>query len=177
MLLLALMLVRMALRPISKTRSLCRLFPGFRAVPLVHIASPSPSMRIALRRNLVPAELVGSGRMSGRRPVVKGLVEALRTLRVRSCLRPVVAGNECPAGPDAGPHGSSPNQQNALVMAPCLFPGLPSCSVGSHRFAVALDGIALRRNLVPAELALVQAACLDGLPWSRVWLRLCESIG
>src|SRR5271165_1490353 len=26
--------------------------------------------------------------MSGRRPVVKGLVEALRTLRVRSCLRP-----------------------------------------------------------------------------------------
>jgi hypothetical protein len=49
---LALMLVRMALRPISKTRSLWRLpfFPGFRAVPLVHIASPSPSMRIALRR-------------------------------------------------------------------------------------------------------------------------------
>src|SRR5208337_1519368 len=35
---------------------------GFRAVPLVHIASPSPSMRIALRRNLVPAEPVGSGR-------------------------------------------------------------------------------------------------------------------
>src|SRR5271165_6854237 len=29
----------------------------------------------------------------------------------------VSAGNECPAGPDAGPHGSSPNQQNALVMA------------------------------------------------------------
>jgi hypothetical protein len=49
---LALMLVRMALRPISKTRSLWRLpfSPGFRAVPLVHIASPSPSMRIALRR-------------------------------------------------------------------------------------------------------------------------------
>ena len=61
---LALMLVRMALRPISKTRSLWRLpfSPGLRAVPLVHIASPSPSMRIALRRNLVPAELVGSGR-------------------------------------------------------------------------------------------------------------------
>jgi len=80
----------------------------------------------------------GNG-MSGRRPVVKGLVEALRTLRVRSCLRPVGAGNECPAGPDAGPHGSSPNQQNALVMAPALFLGLPSRSVGSHRFAVALD--------------------------------------
>src|SRR5208283_1876789 len=77
--------------------------------------------------------------MSGRRPVVKGLVEALRTLRVRSCLRPVGAGNECPAGPDVGPHGSSPNQQNALVMAPALFLGLPSRSVGSHRFAVALD--------------------------------------
>src|SRR5580704_4261028 len=47
---LALMLVRMALRPISKTRTLWRLpfSPGFRAVPLVHIASPSPSMRIAL---------------------------------------------------------------------------------------------------------------------------------
>jgi len=61
---LALMLVRMALRPISKTRSLWRLpfSPGFRAVLLVHIASPSPSLRIALRRNLVPAELVGSGR-------------------------------------------------------------------------------------------------------------------
>ena len=61
---LALMLVRMALRPISKARSLWRLpfSSGFRAVPLVHIASPSPSMRIALRRNLVPAELVGSGR-------------------------------------------------------------------------------------------------------------------
>jgi hypothetical protein len=41
---LALMLVRMALRPISKTRSLWRLpfSSGFRAVPLVHIASPSP---------------------------------------------------------------------------------------------------------------------------------------
>src|SRR5208282_3386043 len=66
---LALMLVRMALRPVSKTRSLWRLpfSSGFRAVPLVHIASPSPSMRIALRRNLVPAELVGSGRD---RPVV-----------------------------------------------------------------------------------------------------------
>src|SRR5271165_1739218 len=38
------------------------LSPGFRAVPLVHIASPSPSMRIALRRNLVPAEPVRSGR-------------------------------------------------------------------------------------------------------------------
>ena len=59
---------------------------------------------------------LGKG-MSGRRPEVKGLVEALRTLRVRSCLRPVGAGNECPAGPDAGPHGSSPNQQNSLVMA------------------------------------------------------------
>jgi hypothetical protein len=59
-------------------------------------------------------------RMSGRRPFVKGLVEALRTYRVRSCLRPVGAGNECPAGPDAGPHGSSPNQQNALVMAPAF---------------------------------------------------------
>jgi hypothetical protein len=77
--------------------------------------------------------------MSGRRPVVKGLVEALRTLRVRSCLRPVSAGHECPAGPDVGPHGSSPNQQNALFMAPALFLGLPSRSVGSHRFAVALD--------------------------------------
>jgi hypothetical protein len=77
--------------------------------------------------------------MSGRRPVVKGLVVALGTLRVRSCLRPVGAGNESPAGPDAGPHGSSPNQQNALFMAPALFPGLPSRSVGSHRFAVALD--------------------------------------
>ena len=69
----------------------------------------------------------------------QGLVEALRTLRVRSCLRPVGAGNECPAGPDVGPHGSSPCQQNALVMAPALFLGLPSRSVGSHRFAVALD--------------------------------------
>src|SRR5271166_1577540 len=29
-------------------------------------------------------------------------------------------GNECPAGPDVGPHGSSPNQQNALVMAPAF---------------------------------------------------------
>src|SRR5580704_16279021 len=67
--LLALMLVRMALRPISKTRSLWRLpfSSGFRAVPLVHIASPSPSMRIALRRNLVLAEPVRSGRD---RPVV-----------------------------------------------------------------------------------------------------------
>ena len=72
-------------------------------------------------------------------PLRQGLVEALRTYRVRSCLRPVDAGNECPAGPDAGPHGSSPNQQNALVMAPALFLGLPSRSVGSHRFAVALD--------------------------------------
>ena len=29
-------------------------------------------------------------------PVVKGLVEALRTLRVRSCLRPVGAGTNVP---------------------------------------------------------------------------------
>ena len=77
-------------------------------------------------------------RMSGRRPVVKGLVEALRMYRVRSCLRPVGAGNECPAGPDAGPHGSSPNQQNALVTA-LPFPRASEPSVGSHRFAVALD--------------------------------------
>jgi hypothetical protein len=66
---LALMLVRMALRPISKTRSLGRLpfSSGFRAVPLVHIASPSPSMRIALRRKLVPAELWFRPRPDGRR--------------------------------------------------------------------------------------------------------------
>ena len=50
----------------------------------------------------------------------------------------VGAGNEYPAGPDAGPHGSSPNQQNALVMAPALFLGLPSRSVGSHRFYIQL---------------------------------------
>ena len=37
-------------------------------------------------------------------------------------------------GTDAGN-----GQQNALVMAPALFLGLPSRSVGSHRFAVALD--------------------------------------
>ena len=66
---LALMLVRMALRPISKTRSLWRLpfSSGFRVVPLVHIASPSPSMRIALRRKLVPAELWFRPRPDGRR--------------------------------------------------------------------------------------------------------------
>ena len=66
---LALMLVRMALRPISKTRSLWRLpfSSGFQAVPLVHIASPSPSMRIALRRKLVPAELWFRPRPDGRR--------------------------------------------------------------------------------------------------------------
>ena len=60
----------------------------------------------------------------------------------------VGAGNECPAGPDVGPHGSSPYQQNALVMALALFLGLPSRSVGSHRFAVALDAdrLASARN-------------------------------
>ena len=58
----------------------------------------------------------------------------------------VSAGYECPAGPDVGPHGSSPNQQNALFMAPALFLGLPSCSVGSHRFAVALDADLLAAN-------------------------------
>src|SRR5208283_842224 len=60
---LALMLVRMlfAQSPKRARYGAC-LSPGFRAVPLVHITSPSPSMRIALRRNLVPAELVGSGR-------------------------------------------------------------------------------------------------------------------
>src|SRR5271166_703500 len=86
-----------------------------------------------------------------RRAFVKGLVEALRTYRVRSCLRPVGAGNEYPAGPDAGPHGSSPNQQNALVMAPALFLGLPSRSVGSHRFAVALDEDFQLLPLIPAQ--------------------------
>src|SRR5271165_5141459 len=96
--------------------------------------------------------------MSGRRPVVKGLVEALRTLRVRSCLRPVGAGNECPAGPDAGPHGSSPNQQSALVMAPALFLGLPSRSVGSHRFAVALDADRLAAKPRSLQSLLDQAA-------------------
>ena len=169
---------------------------GFRAVPLVHIASPSPSMRIALRRNLVPAEPAGFrprpdgrrnrrlGRLnwadsapkeiaSGRTGVHaiavvpwrarnrvprQGLVEALRTLRVRSCLRPVGAGNECPAGPDVGPHGSSPYQQNALVMAPALFLGLPSRSVGSHRFAVALDADRLVAKTRSLQSLLDQAA-------------------
>src|SRR5208283_2984972 len=89
--------------------------------------------------------------MSGRRPVVKGLVEALRTLRVRSCLRPVGAGNECPAGPDAGPHGSSPNQQNALGMAPAFHRASepnPLVHIASPSPSMR---IALRRNLVLAE--------------------------
>src|SRR5208337_4477306 len=113
------------------------------AAPSVRVAVDfdpfvAPSANDRSLRSLPVLGWTGKG-MSGRRPVVKGLVEALRTLRVRSCLRPVGAGKECPAGPDAGPHGSSPNQQNALVMAPALFLGLPSRSVGSHRFAVALD--------------------------------------
>ena len=111
-------------------------------LPATHAFSRRPLSR-AYRSFIGPILKDMSGRrpfvMSGRRPFVKGLVEALRTYRVRSCLRPVGAGNEYPAGPDAGPHGSSPNQQNALVMAPALFLGLPSRSVGSHRFAVALD--------------------------------------
>ena len=57
--------------------------------------------------------------MSGRRPVVKGLVEALRTLRVRSCLRPVGAGWDGPAGPDAGPHGSSPDPKERAYHGAC----------------------------------------------------------
>ena len=91
--------------------------------------------------------------MSGRRPVVKGLAEALRTLRVRSCLRPVGAGNECPAGPDAGPHGSSPNQQNALVMALPFSSGLRAVPLVHIASPSPSMRIALRRNLVPAELA------------------------
>src|SRR3974390_3745177 len=61
-------------------------------------------------------------------------------------------GNECPAGPDAGPHGSSPNQQNALVMAPPLssgFRAVPLVHIASPSPSMR---IALRRNLVPAEL-------------------------
>ena len=95
--------------------------------------------------------------MFGRRPVVKGLVEALRTLRVRSCLRPVGAGNECPAGPDGGPHGSSPNQFGALVIALAVFPGFRAESVGSHHFAVALDADRLAAKTLLAE-PFIQAA-------------------
>src|SRR5208283_3434309 len=95
--------------------------------------------------------VAGKG-MSGRHPVVKGLVEALRTVRVRSCLRPVGAGKECPAGPDAGPHGSSPNQQNALVMAPALSPGFRAVPLVHIASPSPSMRIALRRNLVPAEL-------------------------
>jgi hypothetical protein len=59
----------------------------------VHL-SPSACLRRtrALEESGVIAgyvALLDAGKaMSGRRPVVKGLVEALRTLRVRSCLRP-----------------------------------------------------------------------------------------
>ena len=82
--------------------------------------------------------LIGKG-MSGRRPVVKGLVEALQRfgcghvfglfaretnvplalMLVRMALRPI-------------------SKTRSLWRLP-FFPGLPSRSVGSHRFAVALD--------------------------------------
>jgi hypothetical protein len=49
---------------------------------------PTDDRFLALNRSFSGPILKG---MSGRRPVVKGLVEGLRTLRVRSCLRPVGA--------------------------------------------------------------------------------------
>ena len=93
-----------------------------------------------LRKLLVQGACSALGHRKGHNDALRRWASGmLERKTVKYKFRPVGAGNECPAGPDVGPHGSSPYQQNALVMALALFLGLPSRSVGSHRFAVALD--------------------------------------
>ena len=66
--------------------------------------------------------------MSGRRPFVKGLVEALRTYRVRSCLRPVGAETNVPLALMLVRMALRPiSKTRSLWRLP--FAGLPSRSV------------------------------------------------
>ena len=90
----------------------------------------------------VPRRFIGpiSNGMSGRRPVVKGLVEALRTLRVRSCLRPLLARvTNVPLALMLVRMALRPISKTRSLWRLPFSSGLLSRSVGSHRFAVALD--------------------------------------
>ncbi len=81
---------------------------------------------------------VAESRMSGRRPEVKGFVEALRTRRVRSCLRPVDAGWMIPLALMLVRMALRPIKGTRSNGAARLS-GFQAESVGSHHFAVALD--------------------------------------
>src|SRR5271165_3366037 len=81
-------------------------------------------------------------------PLVKGFVEALRTSRARSCLRPVDAEWMAPLALMIGPHGSSPPSPYRAPNRRGHLHGLPSLSDGSHHFVGALDSVRrVRREL------------------------------
>ena len=96
----------------------------------------------ALRERLAPFELhhqLGhdpGGRAEAARgasepvwtaPLVKGFLEALRTSRVRSCLRPVDAEDDRSAGPDEIRFGSLPRQISALLFGAGSDSGFRTC--------------------------------------------------
>jgi hypothetical protein len=60
-------------------------------------------------------------------PLVKGFLEALRTSRVRSCLRPVDAEDDRSAGPDEIRFGSLPHQISALLFGAGSDSGFRTC--------------------------------------------------
>src|SRR5271157_3170616 len=153
---------------------------GFRAYPMVHITSSAPSMLIALRRKSSlpsPSRPLGRDRpvvvlaaaghqhednardLVGDRhrghvwtaPLVKGFVEALRTSRARSCLRPVDAEWMAPLALMIGPHGSSPPSPYRAPNRRGHLHGLPSLSNGSHHFVSALDADRPSAKILLAE--------------------------
>ena len=78
--------------------------------------------------------------MSGRRPSVKGSSAAMGRSRVRSCLRPVRAGYDRPAGPDEKVRSVlSPYQFNALAFGACSPLGFQNPSVAHITPSVTLD--------------------------------------
>ena len=72
--------------------------------------------------------------LSGRRPVVKGLVELCERFGCGHVFGLLAREMNVPLALMLVRMALLPNQQDALVMALALFPGLPSRSVGSHRF-------------------------------------------
>ncbi len=80
--------------------------------------------------------------MSGRRPLIKGFLAALRTSRVRSCLRPVDA-DFSPLALMVRPPGSLPQSPKRAQLAPSGSQASEPFR-GSHHYLVTLDSVSPR---------------------------------